>query len=238
MDENKLNELLGRFVGDLGATISAGNVVIGHRLGLYKAMVDNPGTADDLARRTRCDPRYVAEWLRGQAAGGYVDYDADTDTYSIGEEQAFVLANPDGAVYAPGAFVLALGSMRAMTGSPRRSAPVRASAGTSTTTRCSSAASSSSGRVRRQPGAELDPGARRRRGEAHGGRDRGRRRLRSRRSTILLAQHYPNSEIHGFDYHDESIELAHKRAADAGVADRIHFDVAPAQNFPGPATTW
>ena len=76
MDEDKLNEMLGRFVGDLGATITAGGVVIGHRLGLYRALADGPSTADDLARRTGCDPRYVAEWLRGQGAGGYMTYDA------------------------------------------------------------------------------------------------------------------------------------------------------------------
>ena len=114
MDEDKLNEMLGRFVGDLGATITAGGVVIGHRLGLYRALVDGPGTADELARRTGCDPRYVAEWLRGQGAGGYVTYDAEGDTWSMTEEQAFVLANPDGAVYAPGAYVLALGSLQAI----------------------------------------------------------------------------------------------------------------------------
>src|SRR3954451_22765629 len=113
MDENKLNEFLGRFVGDLGATITAGGVVGGHRLGLYGALAEAPGTSDDLARRTQCDPRYVAEWLRGQAAGGYVTYDPAAEVYSLSEEQAFVLADPDGAVYAPGAFVLALGTLRA-----------------------------------------------------------------------------------------------------------------------------
>ncbi|MCW2527130.1 MAG: Methyltransferase type 12, partial [Pseudonocardiales bacterium] len=113
LDENKLMDFLHRFVGDLGATISAGNVVVGHRLGLYRAMVDSPGTSDDLARQTDCDPRYIAEWLRGQAAGGYVNWDPETDCYSLSEEQAFVLTDPDGAVYAPGAFLLALGSLRA-----------------------------------------------------------------------------------------------------------------------------
>src|SRR5689334_4187694 len=113
MDDEKLNEFLGKFVGDLGATIAAGNVVVGHRLGLYQAMVGLPGTSDDIARRTDCDPRYVAEWLRGQAAGGYVTYDPAADRYSLSEEQAFVLADPNSAVYAPGAFVLALGSLRA-----------------------------------------------------------------------------------------------------------------------------
>src|SRR4051794_4364293 len=114
MDENKLNDFLGRFVGDLGATITAGGVVIGERLGLYGALAEAPGTSDDLARRTQCDPRYVAEWLRAQAAGGYVTYDAATEVFSLSDEQAFVLADPDGAVYAPGAFVLALGSLQAV----------------------------------------------------------------------------------------------------------------------------
>ena len=114
LDMDKLQEFLGRFVADLGATAAAGNVVIGHRLGLYQALATGPAQADELAARTQTSPRYIAEWLRGQAAGGYVEYDAATDTYSMTEEQAFALANPDGAVYVPGAFVLALGTMRAV----------------------------------------------------------------------------------------------------------------------------
>jgi hypothetical protein len=104
---------LGSRKADLGATVAAGNVVVGHRLGLYAALAAAPATADGLAARTETHPRYVTEWLRGQAAGGYMQYDPDTQTYSMSEEQAFVLANPDGAVYAPGAFVLALGTLRA-----------------------------------------------------------------------------------------------------------------------------
>ena len=114
LDDEKLGAFIGRFVTDLGATMAAGSVVIGHELGLYRALGQDPATADDLATRTGTTPRYVAEWLRGQAAGGYVDYDATTETYSMSEEQSFVLANPDGAIYAPGAFVLALGTLRAV----------------------------------------------------------------------------------------------------------------------------
>jgi hypothetical protein len=76
IDEGTLNELLGKFIGDLGATINAGTIVVGHHLGLFAAIAAQPGTSDEIARRTSCDPRYVAEWLRGQAAGGYVTYDA------------------------------------------------------------------------------------------------------------------------------------------------------------------
>jgi transcriptional regulator with XRE-family HTH domain len=110
----KLHEFLGKFVADLGATMAAGNVVIGHNLGLYKALAPGPTSAEELAARTGTSARYIAEWLRGQAAGGYVEYDAATDAYSMTEEQAFALTNPDGGVYAPGAFVLALGTLKAV----------------------------------------------------------------------------------------------------------------------------
>jgi len=113
IDTDKLQEFLGRFVADLGATFAAGNVVIGHRLGLYRALATGPASAEQLAERTRTSPRYIAEWLRGQAAGGYVEYDPATEAYSMTEEQAFALANPDGGVYVPGAFVLALGTLKA-----------------------------------------------------------------------------------------------------------------------------
>jgi hypothetical protein len=107
VDMNKLQEFLGRFVADLGATFAAGNVVTGHHLGLYRALAAGPARAAELAERTSTNPRYITEWLCGQAAGGYVEYDPVTDTYSMTEEQAFALANPDGGVYIPGAFVLA-----------------------------------------------------------------------------------------------------------------------------------
>ena len=105
MTWTQLNEFVGRFVGDLGATIAAGSVVLGDRLGLYRALAaGGPATSDELAKRTDTEPRYVAEWLRGQAAGGYVDYDPAADSYSLNEEQAFALTDPDGPVYLPGAF--------------------------------------------------------------------------------------------------------------------------------------
>ena len=126
IDNGKLQEFLGKFVGDLGATVAAGNVVLGHNLGLYKALATGPATAEELASRTKTDPRYVAEWLRGQAAGGYVQHDAEADRYSMTDEQAFVLADPDGAVYAPGAFVLALGALKA---EPRLTEAFRTGAG-------------------------------------------------------------------------------------------------------------
>lgn len=114
VDEGKLMEFLGTFVGDLGATISAGSVVLGDRLGLYRALAEGPATPEQLGARTGTDARYVTEWLRGQAVGGYVTYDPAGDIYSMSEEQAFALTDPDGPVYLPGAFQLAPGALRAV----------------------------------------------------------------------------------------------------------------------------
>jgi ubiquinone/menaquinone biosynthesis C-methylase UbiE len=234
LNEDKLNEFLGRFVTDLGATVAAGNAVIGHQLGLYKALAAAPATAEGLAERTHTNPRYVTEWLRGQAAGGYVEYDAASDTYSMTEEQAFALTNPDGAVYAPGAFVLALGTLRSV---PRITEAFRMGTGmgwhehdadvfvgceqffrpgyiTNLITSWIPALDGVAAKLR--SGAKV----------ADIGCGLG-------ASTILLAQEYPNSFFTGSDYHDRSIELARKRAGDAGVADRVNFEVASASSFSG-----
>ena len=234
MDDDKLMELLHKFVGDLGATITAGGVVIGHELGLYRAMVGTAGTSDDLARRTHCDPRYIAEWLRGQAAGGYVTYEPATETYSLTEEQAFILATPDGAVYAPGAFVLALGSLQAVdkivdafrtgAGLGWHEHDHDVFVGCEQFFRPGYNANLVPAWIPALDGVEakLQAGAK----VADIGCGLG-------ASTILLAEQYPRTQVAGYDYHDGSIELARKRAADAGVAERITFDVASAQDFPG-----
>ena len=101
IDQDKLGQLLGTFVTDLGAALAAGSVVVGHRLGLYRGLAEAPASAEQLARRTSTDPRYVTEWLRGQAAGGYVSYDQATEQFSLTEEQAFALADPEGPLYLP-----------------------------------------------------------------------------------------------------------------------------------------
>ena len=113
IDHDKLTEFLNKFVGDLGATMAAGNVLVGDRLGFYRALAGQPMLPCELAEHTGTATRYVDEWLRGQAAGGYVEYDPQTGSYSLTPEQAFALTDPDGAVFAPGAFELALGALRA-----------------------------------------------------------------------------------------------------------------------------
>jgi 2-polyprenyl-3-methyl-5-hydroxy-6-metoxy-1,4-benzoquinol methylase len=234
IDADKLQQFLGRFVTDLGATVAAGNVVIGHRLGLYQALAAGPARAEDLAARTQTNPRYIAEWLCGQAAGGYVEYDPAAGTYSMTEEQAFALANPDGAVYVPGAFVLALGILKAerrITDAFRTGAGMGwhehdedVFLGCEQFFRPGYIASLVPSWIPALDGVEdkLRAGAK----VADIGCGLG-------ASTILLAREYPNSAFTGSDYHDRSIEIARKRAGDAGVADRVSFEVASADGFSG-----
>jgi ubiquinone/menaquinone biosynthesis C-methylase UbiE len=234
IDQDKLMDFIHRFVGDLGATVTAGGVVIGHRLGLYKALADEAATAEQLAARTHTDPRYVAEWLRGQAAGGYVEFDSASDTYSMTEEQAFALANPDGGLYAPGAFVLALGALRA---EPRITEAFRTGAGMGWHQHDGDVFVGCEQFFRPGYIANLVPSWIPALEGVHDKLQAGAKvadiGCGLGASTILLAQAYPNSQFTGSDYHDGSIELAHKRAGEAGVADRVSFEVATAASFSG-----
>jgi len=208
--------------------------VVGHRLGLYAELANAAATAEELAARTSTNPRYVNEWLRGQAAGGYVEYDAATNVYSMTEEQAFALANPDGAVYAPGAFVLALGSLRAIpeiaerfrsgTGLGWHEHDEDVFIGCEQFFRPGYVANLVPSWIPALDGVEdkLRAGAR----VADLGCGLG-------SSTVLLAEEYPESTFVGSDYHERSIELAAKRAADAGVASRVTFEIASAATFSG-----
>jgi SAM-dependent methyltransferase len=233
IDQDKLGELLGTFVTDLGATIAAGNIVVGHRLGPYRALADAPATADQLAQRTETDPRYVTEWLRGQAAGGYVHYDPDTEQFSLSDEQAYALAGPDGLCL-PGAFMLALGALRAesqVTDAFRTGARMGwhehhedVFTGCEMFFRPGYVANLTSSWIPALDGVadKLAVGGRVADvGCGHGA------------STVLLAQAYPKARILGSDYHQASIDTARKRATDAGVADRARFEVASAQTFSG-----
>lgn len=236
IDEQKLNELLGRFVGDLGATLHAGSIVIGEKLGLYKAMA-SPGervTAPELAKRTGTNERYVREWLNAQAASGYVEYDAAADSYFMTDEQAFVMTNEDHPAYLPGAFILATSALRAV---PELTERFKTGdgfgwhehhhdlfRGTELFFRPGYIANLISSWIPSLEDAEakLKSGAK----VADVGCGLG-------ASTILMAQAFPASDFIGFDYHQGSIEGARERAKAAGVDGNIRFEVAASKDFPG-----
>ncbi|HWC44716.1 MAG TPA: class I SAM-dependent methyltransferase [Casimicrobiaceae bacterium] len=234
VDMDKLNAFMGRFVGDLGATVNAGMVVIGERLGLYKALSERPMTSDELAEVTGTDERYVREWLAAQAASGYVDYDAKTQRFALDEEQTMALAVEDSPAYVPGAYELALGALQAV---PRIGDAFRSGAGMGWHEheegvfhgcekffRPGYIANLVSAWIPALDGvaSKLAAGAR----VADVGCGQG-------ASTILMAQSYPRSQFVGFDYHDASIATARKSAERAGVGERVRFEVAKAKDFPG-----
>ena len=104
VDEDKLNAFVGKAVGDLGAAVSAVLVLLGDELGLYSALAERRWTCAELAERTGTSERYLREWLANQAAGGYIEYDGDSDKYYLSEEQALCLANPNGPMDVPGGY--------------------------------------------------------------------------------------------------------------------------------------
>jgi SAM-dependent methyltransferase len=234
VDMDKLNTFIGQFVGDLGAAIHAGMVVIGEKLGLYRALAFGPLTSAELAEKTLTDERYVREWLGSQAAGGYVTYDQNTNEFSLTEEQAFALAKEDSPAYLPGAFQLALGSLAAV---PRIADAFRSGAGMGWHEhddgvfhgcekffRPGYAANLVSSWIPSLQGVKdkLEKGAR----VADVGCGKG-------ASTMLMAQAFPKSQFFGFDYHDKSIEAARESAKRARVDDRVTFEVAKAKTYPG-----
>jgi ubiquinone/menaquinone biosynthesis C-methylase UbiE len=232
IDMDKLMEFVGKFVGDLGATIGAGNVLLGERLGLYRALASQPGDARSLAAATDTDPRYVDEWLRGQAAGGYIQYDAASATYSMTPEQTFALTDPTGPVFLPGAYELALGALKAQ---HHIEESFRTGAGFGWGQHDEDVFTGCERFFR--PGylmhlltewipaldgvqAKLEQGARVADvGCGHGA------------STLLMAEAFPRSSFVGSDYHSGSIEAARERAEDAEVGERVRFEVASAQEL-------
>jgi ubiquinone/menaquinone biosynthesis C-methylase UbiE len=234
LDMTKLNAFIGQFVMDLGAAVHAGMVVIGEKLGLYKALADGPINSVELAAKTQTDERYLREWLSSQAAGGYITYDPKTNKFSLSEEQAFALAKEDSPAYLPGAFELALGSLAAV---PRIAEAFRTGAGMGWHEHVDGVFHGCEKFFRpgyaanlvttwipalRDVQEKLEAGAR----VADVGCGKG-------ASTILMAKAFPNSRFFGFDYHDKSIEAARESARRQGVADRVTFEVAKAKEFPG-----
>jgi len=233
VDLDVFMEFVGKFAGDLGAVVAAGNVVIGDRLGLYRALAaEGPATGPELARRTGTDARYVSEWLAGQAAGGYITY-AD-GRYDLTPEQALALADPNGPVSVPGAFTLALGAVAAV---PAITEAFRTGNGYGWHEQHSDVFTGCEQFFRAGYAAHLVndwlPALDGVVGKLRAGASVADVGCGLGASTVLLAEAFPESRFTGSDYHEGSVALATKRAADAGVADRVSFETASAQTFTG-----
>ena len=231
LDQGKVQEFFGKVVQDVAATLHAGLVLIGDKLGLYRAMAGaGPLTPTDLAKRTGTRERYVREWLSAQAAGGYVTYDPATGSFTLPPEHAFLLLDAD----VPGAFQLSVGSVR---DEPKITDGFRTGAGVGWHEhdagvyegcerffRPGYAMNLTSQWIPALDGvkARLEAGGRVADvGCGHGA------------STIIMAQAFPRSSFAGFDYHPASVEWARRAADKAGVRDHATFEVAAAKDYPG-----
>ena len=235
IDEAKLEAFMGQAVTDMGAIISAPLFLIGEKLGLYKAMAhEGPLSSEEVAERAGAAERYVREWLRNQAAGGYVTYDPETDTYTLPEEQALALADEDSPFYILGVYELVASlfadedelreAFRGGDGLGWHQHDHRLFRGTERFFRPGYRGHLVAEWLPALDGvvSKLETGATVADiGCGHGA------------STIIMAQEFPNSEFYGFDYHEASIERAREAAREAGVEDRITFAVASAKDYPG-----
>jgi SAM-dependent methyltransferase len=235
IDPDKLMQFVFRAVDEVGATLNTALVVMGDKLGLYRALAGaGPLSAAELAERTGTAERYVREWLNAQAAGGYVEYDPDSSRYTLPPEQAVALTDSDSPVFLPGFFQTALGSML---DSPKIIEAARSGAGfgwhehvhdvhegCERFFRPGYNANLASAWLPALDGvvAKLEQGA----AVADVGCGHG-------ASTILMAQAFPNSTFTGSDYHSGSIETARRQAQEAGVAERIRFETSPAAAYSG-----
>jgi SAM-dependent methyltransferase len=235
IDMDKLMGFVFQAVGEVGATLNTALVVMGDRLGLYRALAGaGPLTPADLAARTGAAERYVREWLNAQAAGGYVSYDPDSGRYSLPPEHAVALTDESSPAYLQGLFQTAFGSVL---DSARITAAARTGAGVGWHEHSADVFDGCERFFR--PGynahlvaewlpaldgvvAKLEQGATVADvGCGHGA------------STILMAQAFPASRFVGSDYHEGSIVTARERAAEARVADRVEFEVAAANSYSG-----
>jgi 2-polyprenyl-3-methyl-5-hydroxy-6-metoxy-1,4-benzoquinol methylase len=235
VDGDKLMEFVFRAVDEVGATLNAALVVMGDRLGLYRALAGTGGLSPaELAEHTGTAERYVREWLGAQAAGGYVTYDPDSGRYTLPPEQTVALTDPSSPAYLPGFFQIAVGSV---VDSPKIVEAARTGEGVGWHEHVHDVHEGCERFFRPGYNAHLiaewlpaldgvvtklergglvaDVGC------GHGA------------STILMAQAFPNSRFVGSDYHDGSIETARTRAQEAGVADRTEFHVASAAAYDG-----
>jgi 2-polyprenyl-3-methyl-5-hydroxy-6-metoxy-1,4-benzoquinol methylase len=234
IDQNRLNEFLGKAVGDMGAAISAPMMILGDRLGLYRAMQGaGPLTPAQLAKKTDTAERYIREWLLNQAAGGYVTYDAKSQTFTLPDEQAMVLSNESSPCYMQGIYETIQSLFhdidkfetifRSGAGLEWGEHNHRLFSGTARFFKPNYVGNLIDNWIPALDGtqARLTTGAK----VADIGCGFG-------HSTILMAAAFPKSTFIGFDYHAPSVDSANKLAKDAGLKN-VTFQTAPATSFPG-----
>jgi SAM-dependent methyltransferase len=233
MNEAKLMEFMGKLVSDMGGAAMMASVLVGEELGLYRAMADSkPISAEELAEKTRCNPRLIREWLSAQAASGYVEL--VDNRFRLSPEQALALAVEDSPVFvAGGAQVLAtmfldkdkvVAAMRGNGALAWGDHHPCMFSGTERFFRPGYRANLVSAWLPALEGVvpKLERGAKVADvGCGHGA------------STIVMAQAYPKATFVGFDYHPPSIATARQRASEAGVSARVSFAEASAKNFAG-----
>ena len=229
IDEAKLEAFMGQAVTDMGAIISAPLMIIGEKLGLYKAMAGaGPLTSQEVAERAGAAERSVREWLRNQAAGGYITYDPESDRYTLPDEHALALADEESPFYILGVYDSIaslyadedriLDAFRTGGGMGWHEHDHRLFRGTERFFRPGYKANLVAEWIPALDGVQekLERGAKVADiGCGHGA------------STIIMAEAFPKSEFFGFDY------LEADAIADAGVAGRISFEVASAKDYPG-----
>jgi SAM-dependent methyltransferase len=242
IDNEKLQQFMGKVLSDFGGAASAILVYIGDKLGLYKAISDfaKPITSQELANITSTSERYIREWLANQAAGGYLTYDSSSQRYTLPLEHAQALVNESSPAYAAGGFQVVMSLFR---DEPKFLEVFKTGKGitwgehdkdlfqgTERFFKPGYTANLVSSWIPALDDGKVEQGLKQQQGAGLKVADIG---CGHGISTILMAKAYPNSRFYGFDNHPASIEYARNKAREEGLGeDRIKFEVASSTNFP------
>ena len=235
VDEARLEQFLGQAVTDIGAAMNGVLVMMGGELGLWKALAGaGPVSCAEVAEKSGVAERYVREWASAQAASGYLEYDADADTFTLPPEQAMAFADEDSPVYLLGGYHLISSAFK-----DREKIQERFRSGDGFGWHEHDPELFLGTEQFFRPGyrahlvAEWIPAIEGMDEKLRGGAKVADIGCGHGISTILMAQAYPESTFHGYDYHDASIERARAIAEAEGVSGNTEFERASAKEFPG-----